>query len=48
VRATALFTPDAIPARFAATELIIVVVSGATVIAMPNPRKTIPGKNFIQ
>jgi len=40
VRATALFTPDAIPARSCARELITVVVSGATVMAMPSPRTT--------
>ena len=48
VRATALLTPDAIPARFDATEFITVVVRGATLIAIPRPRMTIGGQKFVQ
>jgi hypothetical protein len=37
---TALLIPDAIPTRFCGTEFMTVVVSGATLVAMPNPRIT--------
>src|SRR4029077_20791400 len=47
-RATALLTPDATPACRLSTALITVVVSGATVIAMPNPSTTTAGKNVVQ
>src|SRR6266850_3391981 len=47
-RATALLIPDATPARPLSTALITVVVSGATVIAMPNPTTTTAGKNVVQ
>ena len=44
-RATALFTPDAAPAwRSSSIDVITVVVSGATVVAMPRPRTSRPGK----
>src|ERR1700733_4740873 len=44
-RATALLIPEAAPARFDATELMTTVVSGATLIAIPNPRTVNAGKN---
>ena len=44
----ALFTPEAAPARFAGTEFITVVVSGATLIAIPTPNTTIAGKKVVQ
>jgi hypothetical protein len=37
-RETALFTPEAMPARRSSTESRTVVVSGATVIARPRPK----------
>src|SRR5258705_13992342 len=46
--ATALFTPDAAPACRGSTALITVVVSGATVTAMPRPSTTTEGKNVAQ
>src|SRR5262249_5399044 len=46
--ATALLIPDATPAWFRGTALMTVVVSGATVIAMPNPTTTIGSKNATQ
>ena len=48
MRDTALLTPEATPARFAGTAFITVVVSGATLTAMPNPSTTIAGKNVVQ
>ena len=48
VLAIALLTPEATPARLAATELITVVVRGATLIAMPSPRIAIGGKKSVQ
>src|SRR5438876_3797099 len=47
-RATALLIPEAVPAWSWSTELITTVVSGATVIAIPKPRTTNPGKNVFQ
>src|ERR1700704_2269730 len=47
-RATALLTPDATPAWWLSTALITVVVSGATVIARPNPSTITAGKNVVQ
>ena len=47
-RATALLTPDATPAWWLSTAPITVVVSGATVTAMPNPSTTTAGKNVVQ
>src|SRR5712691_5124301 len=46
--ATALLTPDAAPACRGSTALITVVVSGATVTAIPNPSMTMAGKNVVQ
>ena len=46
--ATALLTPDAMPTRFCTTEFITVVVSGATLIAIPSPSTTVAGKKFVQ
>ena len=48
VRDTALFTPDAIPARLSCTAFITVVVSGATLIAMPKPSTMIAGRKVVQ
>ena len=47
-RATALFTPEARPTRFDGTEFMTVVVSGATLIAIPRPNATMGGKKFVQ
>src|SRR5262245_49108164 len=47
-RDTALLIPEATPTRSFGTEFITVVVRGATVIAIPNPRITTPGKNVVQ
>src|SRR2546430_14439118 len=47
VRETALFTPDAMPARFCETELITVAVSGATLIVIPKPTTTIGGEKIV-
>src|SRR5882724_1212763 len=44
VRETALLMPEATPACDCGTELMMVVVSGATLIAMPRPNTTTPGK----
>ena len=46
--ATAQATPEATPASLAGTAFITVVVSGATLIAMPRPRVTMAGKNVVQ
>src|SRR5262245_15489220 len=43
VRATALLTPDAMPARCADTELSAVVVNGATVNVRPTANTRMPG-----
>ena len=48
VRETALLMPDAVPAKCVATELMTAVLSGATVMPMPTPRRTTPGKNVTQ
>src|SRR6185295_2863860 len=45
---TALLMPDATPACRLSTAAITVVVSGATVTAMPSPRTTTAGKNVVQ
>jgi hypothetical protein len=47
-RETALLTPDAIPARCSSTLLMTVVVSGATLIAMPSPKMRTAGKKVVQ
>src|SRR5262245_1959445 len=47
-RATALLIPDATPACDGSTAVITVVVSGATVIAMPTARTRTAGKNVTQ
>lgn len=46
VRATALLIPEAIPAWRTFTAPITVVVSGATVIAMPRPNTNTAGKRL--
>src|ERR1044071_7620977 len=48
VRDTALLIPDATPACSSPTELITVVVNGATVIDIPTPRTTTAGKKLVQ
>src|SRR5580765_3618679 len=45
---TALLIPEAMPARVCATEFITVVVSGATLMAIPTPRTVMGGKNVVQ
>ena len=45
---TALLTPEATPACRGSTAPITVVVSGATVTAMPNPSMMTAGKNVVQ
>ena len=40
-REMALFIPDAIPTRFSGTAFMTVVVSGATLTAMPKPSTTV-------
>ena len=47
-RDTALLTPDATPAWCASTDPMTAVVSGATVVPIPSPRTTMPGKNVVQ
>src|SRR5262249_37473085 len=47
-RATALFPPDATPTRPSSTAAITVLVSGATVTAIPVPTTTMAGKNVVQ
>ena len=47
-RETALLMPDATPAWSWATEFITVVVSGATLIAMPKPSTITAGKKVLQ
>ena len=47
-RDTALLIPEAIPACFSSTEFITVVVSGATLVAIPSPSTTTAGKNVVQ
>ena len=47
-RETALFTPEARPAWLLGTAAITVVVSGATVMAMPRPITSMGGKNVVQ
>jgi len=48
VRETALLIPEAMPTRFAGTAFITVVVSGATLTAIPKPSTTTAGKNLLQ
>src|SRR6185312_1171027 len=48
VSETALLMPEAMPAWSRATELITVLVSGATVNAIPRPSTTVAGKNPVQ
>ena len=48
MRETALLMPDATPTRFCGTEPITVVVSGATLTAIPNPSTITAGKNVSQ
>src|SRR5262249_41229959 len=45
---TALLMPEATPATCSGTEFITVVVSGATVIAIPKPSTITAGKNVTQ
>ena len=45
---TALLIPDAVPARSSETEFMTVVVSGATLIDIPNPSTTTAGKYVVQ
>ena len=47
-RDTALLMPEAVPARFTSTAFITVVVSGATLTAIPSPSTTMGGKNVPQ
>ena len=48
MRATALLMPEATPAWEESTARITVVVSGATLTAIPSPRTTTAGKNVLQ
>ena len=48
VRATALLTPDAMPACSTGTLFITVVVNGATKSAPPQPKTIAAGKNVVQ
>jgi hypothetical protein len=43
-----LLTPDATPTSRSSTAAMTVVVSGATVIAMPRPITAMAGKNVVQ
>ena len=43
-RATALLIPEAVPARSLSTEVMTVVVSGATVMESPAPKTRKAGK----
>ena len=45
-RATSLLTADAMPACSAGAELMAVAVSGATVIASPNPNTATAGRTY--
>ena len=47
-RATALFTPDASPARSCGADDMTVVVSGAMVVVMPIPSRRSPGRIDVQ
>ena len=47
-RDTALFTPEATPAISGPTAFMTVVVSGATVTAMPRPNTTTAGRKPLQ
>ena len=47
-RDTALLMPEATPAWWVATLLITVVVSGATLKAMPKPNIVTAGKKVVQ
>ena len=47
-RETALLIPEATPTLPSAAEFITVVVSGATLMAIPNPSITTAGKNVVQ
>src|SRR5678815_4619056 len=48
IRETALLIPEAVPASSSETEFITVVVSGATLVAIPKPRTVIAGKKVVQ
>jgi hypothetical protein len=48
IRETALLTPEAVPTRSCAMEFITVVVSGATLTAIPIPSTTTAGKKVFQ
>jgi len=48
MRDTGLFTPEATPTCFSGTAFITVVVSGATLTAIPIPSTTMAGKNVSQ
>ena len=47
-RETALLIPEATPTRLGETAPMTVVVSGATLTAMPMPNTAIAGKIFVQ
>lgn len=47
-RETALLIPEASPAWAASSAFMTVVVSGATVTAMPKPSTRIAGKKVVQ
>ena len=48
MREVALLMPEAVPAKWVATEFMTVVVSGATVIPIPTPKTKIAGKKVVQ
>jgi hypothetical protein len=48
IREMALLMPDAVPACWLSAALMTVVVSGATLTAMPRPSTAIAGKNVVQ
>jgi hypothetical protein len=48
IRETALLIPEATPTCCLSTEFITVVVSGATLTAIPSPSTTTAGKNVAQ
>ncbi len=48
MRETALLIPEAVPAWLCATAFMTVVVSGATLMAIPSPSTITGGKNVVQ
>ena len=48
MREMALLMPDAVPACWLPTAPMTVVVSGATLMAMPRPSTAVAGKNVVQ